>query len=283
MIRSEKDERILCWLSEYLNVCPDAISPDMMRGMENTGYDLPERYALLVGAVLGLEGADMRLLLEEAGRVFIPCRAETFSSDPYLKTCVFDDTKTGSCELKRCAYAPFEAFPCGEMTSWSDGAVLPRIGWFEEGFSYPALYSGGRMYMSVTPNEILTISPAAKEASGHVLALGLGMAYFVFMAQQNLLVDDITVVEYSKDVIRLYEKCIKQWLPKPEKVNIIYGDAFEKAPELYRSGRYDFVFADLWHDASDGPEMYPKLKNMEHLAPKAVFRYWIEDTLKYYI
>ena len=63
---------------------------------------------------------------------------------------------------------------------------------------------------------------------------------------------------------------------------IIYGDAFEKAPELYRSGRYDFVFADLWHDAADGPEMYLKLKNMEHLAPKAVFRYWIEDTYEKY-
>ena len=44
-------------------------------------------------------------------------------------------------------------------------------------------------------------------------------------------------------------------------------------------GNFDYVFADLWHDASDGLEMYRKLKKYEILAPKTEFDYWIEPSL----
>ena len=42
---------------------------------------------------------------------------------------------------------------------------------------------------------------------------------------------------------------------------------------------FDFVFADLWHDASDGLEMYRKLKKYEVLSPRTRFDYWIEPSL----
>ena len=44
-------------------------------------------------------------------------------------------------------------------------------------------------------------------------------------------------------------------------------------------GKFDYVFADLWHDASDGLEMYRKLKKYEILAPSTEFDYWIEPSL----
>ena len=46
---------------------------------------------------------------------------------------------------------------------------------------------------------------------------------------------------------------------------------------------YDFIFADTWHDPSDGIEMYEKFKNAEKYSPDSVYMYWIEDTLKYYM
>ena len=49
------------------------------------------------------------------------------------------------------------------------------------------------------------------------------------------------------------------------------------------AGDYDVVFTDLWHDPSDGCELYLKMKTYEHLLPKARFLYWIEDTLKLYL
>ena len=44
-------------------------------------------------------------------------------------------------------------------------------------------------------------------------------------------------------------------------------------------GKFDYVFADLWHDASDGLEMYRKLKKYEILSPHTEFDYWIEPSL----
>jgi hypothetical protein len=46
---------------------------------------------------------------------------------------------------------------------------------------------------------------------------------------------------------------------------------------------YDYVFADIWHDPSDGVELYKRFKNLEHLMPDAEYDYWIEATMKYYL
>ena len=39
------------------------------------------------------------------------------------------------------------------------------------------------------------------------------------------------------------------------------------------------MFVDLWHDISDGTEMYIKMKKYEANLPKAKFSYWIEDSI----
>ena len=46
---------------------------------------------------------------------------------------------------------------------------------------------------------------------------------------------------------------------------------------------FDFVFADIWHDPSDGVPAYKRLKETEKYLPSADFSYWIEKTLKCYI
>ena len=48
-------------------------------------------------------------------------------------------------------------------------------------------------------------------------------------------------------------------------------------------GGFDFDFADIWHDPSDGVPAYKKLRSYEHLLPNAEFEYWIEKTMKYYM
>ena len=44
---------------------------------------------------------------------------------------------------------------------------------------------------------------------------------------------------------------------------------------------YDFVFVDIWHDPSDGIDLYLKFKSLEKKNIK--YSYWIEDTIKCYI
>ena len=161
-----------------------------------------------------------------------------------------------------------------------DGAVLPVLGYFTRPFAYPVLTENGREWMTATPNEINTIRPMAEAAHGHVLTLGLGLGYFAFHALLNPRVESVTAVERSADAIRLFRKRILPAFPRPERLTILQADAFAAAPALYRSGQYDFVFADLWHDAADGLPMYERLKHMEVPGPE--YRYWIEKTLEFY-
>ncbi|NLW47662.1 MAG: hypothetical protein GXY86_10040, partial [Firmicutes bacterium] len=67
------------------------------------------------------------------------------------------------------------------------------------------------------------------------------------------------------------------------KVRIIKGDAFEYAQKQMPNLKYEFVFTDLWHDVSDGIEIYLKMKEYEKLSPDTTFMYWIEKSILCYL
>ena len=189
-------------------------------------------------------------------------------------------SQAGAFELGYASYRPYELFVADDLRAYPDGAVLPVLGYFAQPFAYPVLTENGREWMTATPNEINTIRPMAEAAHGHVLTLGLGLGYFAFHALLNPRVERLTAVERSADAIRLFRERILPTFPRPERLTILQADAFAAAPALYRSGQYDFVFADLWHDAADGLPMYERLKQME--VPGSEYRYWIEKTLEFY-
>ena len=189
-------------------------------------------------------------------------------------------SQAGAFELGYASYRPYELFVADDLRAYPDGAVLPVLGYFARPFAYPVLTENGREWMTATPNEINTIRPMAEAAHGHVLTLGLGLGYFAFHALLNPRVESVTAVERSADAIRLFRERILPTFPRPERLTILQADAFAAAPALYQSGQYDFVFADLWHDAADGLPMYERLKHMEVPGPE--YRYWIEKTLEFY-
>ena len=189
-------------------------------------------------------------------------------------------SQAGAFELGYASYRPYELFVADDLRAYPDGAVLPVLGYFAQPFAYPVLTENGREWMTATPNEINTIRPMAEAAHGRVLTLGLGLGYFAFRALLNPRVERVTAVERSADAIRLFRERILPAFPRPECLTILQADAFAAAPALYQSGQYDFVFADLWHDAADGLPMYERLKQMEVPGPE--YRYWIEKTLEFY-
>ena len=56
------------------------------------------------------------------------------------------------------------------------------------------------------------------------------------------------------------------------------GDLFAKETE-----KYDFVFADFWHDAGDGRDLMLKMKEYEKYSPESEYMYWLEDTINCYL
>ena len=118
------------------------------------------------------------------------------------------------------------------------------------------------------------------EAHGKVLTYGLGLGYYAYMVSEKSEVESVTVIECDDDAINLFKHHILPQFPNATKIKIIKCDAFEFALSD-KATAYDCVFADIWHDPSDGLEPYVFLKALEK--PGVRYSYWIENTLKCYL
>jgi len=279
-----QNEKVLGLLSRYLTFAPRAVSrEDVISLARDTGEGYAYAFSVLMAEAMGLDIADDRFDLALFLDYILPMteclEPEEFRQDAYYRAVRPAPGKHGNWEIRYQAYAPCEAFVAGDMRQLPDGRILPRIGFFMEGFSYLAVLEGGREWMTVTPNEILTMRQPISRARGRVAAYGLGLGYFAFMAAEKECVDSVTVVERDGDAIRLFRENLLPHFPNGEKIQILQGDALEFQKNLSPAD-YDFVFADIWHDVADGLPLYRELKR--HEKPGAEYAYWIEDTLKCY-
>lgn len=175
-------------------------------------------------------------------------------------------------------FRPFEGFLWDGIKSSGapDYREENRIGFFSKPFRYLELLDGDRVWMSTTPYEMATMEESLLKARGNVLALGLGLGYWPFMASLKPDVDRVTVWEKDPRVIRLFAQSLLPFFPRPEKIQVVETDALEG---LQNPFGFDFVFADLWHDGADGLPLYCRIKALEGIHPKAEFSYWIEESI----
>lgn len=287
-IRSD-NARILRQLSLYLNLMPDAIDGEMVDSIA-FGFDKEQReyaYATLLATYCGFDIVDSKedkAFFRErfSSMCHIQSKSE-FENDAYYKNIKFPYVTNENWEFKIMSFGPYEAFLANESVLDKDGRLFPQIGFFEEEFPYPAVLQDGREWMTVTPHEIRTTVPAVKKSFGNVLTYGLGLGYFPYMSHMKDNVESVTIVEKDEAVIELFTKYILPQFPHKEKIKVICQDAFEFAENETSKNFYDFIFADTWHDPSDGVEMYEKFKAAEKHSPKSQYMYWIEATLKYYM
>ena len=177
----------------------------------------------------------------------------------------------------------YEGFAARDLRVEKDGRLLPTLGYFTEDYRYPAVFENGREWMTLLPIELETMKSPIAHATGRVLTYGLGLGYFTFHALRKSDVESVTVVEASRDAIDLFHRYLLPSFPYPEKLHIIEDDAFHYAQEVLQDGMYDFVFADIWHDAGDGRSAYLRLLQAEQDKPNTRFAYWLEDTILCYL
>lgn len=279
---------ILKKMSVFLNCEPDFVTADIIKELcSEFSVSEEEAFSFILAAEIGLdveENARDREIFElYFPKMIKKLNIEDFSNDPYLNEVKIPEKACGRWEFKLEKYKPYEAFACNDLLSLPDGRVIPQIGFFDSEFSYPAVLEGGREWMLITPNEINTMAKPIACARGKVLTYGLGLGYFAFMAARKEEVLSVTVVEKERAVIELFEKYIRPSLSCAEKIEIVCDDAFDFAENKMSEGKYDFVFADIWHDPSDGVSAYKRFKSLEYKLPCAEFLYWIEDTIKCYL
>lgn len=279
MNMNEKSRKVFTYLSLLMNTAPDCITAELMDGGDEITY------AAYLAAFCGLD-TDSPEGRELYRKYFISMvhrlDPDDFENDPFYKNIVFPETDTGVWQFRYMTCKAYEMFVCGDPAVLSGGTVIPKIGYFERDFRYPAVLENGREWMTLMPNETLTTLPSVDKCKGKVLTFGLGLGYFTYMASIKPEVSSVTVVERDESVIKMFKEHILPQFPNKDKINIVHSDAFEFADKHISDG-WDHIFADIWHDPSDGCELYLRFKEYEKNVPEGTFSYWIEDTIKLYL
>ena len=275
-------------LSVFINHEADFIRPEFIESLfRDCDVSKKEAYCFTLAAAIDLDmensPRDAEIFEEYFPRMVHLLSTSDYTVDPYFRSIKIPDKKLGKWELCHKKYAPYQAFVFDDPLVLRDGRIIPRIGFFDEEFEYPAVLEGGTEWMLITPNEINTMRAPIERAHGNVLTYGLGLGYFAYMAAEKENIASVTVVERDDSVISLFEEVVLPQISRSDKINIVRADAFEFAESLNESSGYDFVFADIWHDPIDGVPAYKRLKKAEKRLPGAEFAYWIEKTLKIYI
>lgn len=271
--------------SFYLNFMPRAIEKKDVEDLaRECGISREEAFANYLAALLQLDaGGEDRLFFRHW---LLPSIKELstapYRNDAYFKNITIPEKKLGKWQLKTEHLAPMEAFVCDDFRVLPDGRMLPQIGYFKEDYPFPAILENGREWMTLQPNEMVTTMPAIKDAKGRVLTFGMGLGYFTYHAAEKEDVTSVTVVDISGEALDLFATHILPQFPHKEKITLVKKDAFLFAEEDM-AGNFDFVFADIWHDAGDGKEPYLKMKEYEKRFPDITFRFWLEETIRCYL
>ena len=271
-------------LSEYINNHPRFIDAPMVEDLARECHvSNHEAFCTLLSAACGLDTVDNPAHRALERQYLIPAikKLDTavYENDAYAKTVRFPNVTHGKWELCQHSYAPYEPFVRTHPVVTKDLCEIPQLGYFDVEFPFPAILENGIEWMTITPNEVETMREPIAKCRGRVLTLGLGLGYFAFHASEKPEVERVVVVERSRDVIEIFKTYLLPQFPNGKKIEIVEDDAFQYMQKEMPRGKFDYVFADLWHDASDGLEMYRKLKQYEILAPKTKFDYWIEPSL----
>lgn len=284
---NEEDNKVFALLSNYLNHKPDFISKEEIDEIVKYGVSSEYAFNVILAAALGLDIVDKvddaDLFNNYFNKMSHKLDAKEYYNNSYFKNIKIPTIKKGNSELKYEKYKPYEVFVCNDIITTREGRQIPQIGFFETEFIFPAILENNRIWMTITPNEIETMKEAVAKAFGNVLTFGLGLGYYAYMISEKDQVESITIVESNEDVIQLFSNCILPQFKNTQKIKIIKADAFEYAQEHMAKGNYDFVFTDLWHDVSDGIDMYLSMKKHEKQSPSTVFMYWIEKSILCYL
>lgn len=273
----EYNQLFLTKLSIYLNHHACSITKKQIQEVTSCGVNQYTAYFLLLCEYLQLDDVLKYEYLQEG---LFEENPKDYIENAYYKDIHFTQKKLGKWAIKQSNYQPFELFVRDDF-QYQENRVIPQIGFFKEKFFFPAIYENNRLWMSITPNEIHTMKEPIYQANGHVLTFGLGLGYFAYMSSLKQEVIDVTIVEKDQEVIALFQAEILPKFKTKGKFKIICDDAYHFLQNM-DDVTYNFVFVDIYHDASDGLIVYNTFQKLEKKFKKTIFSYWIEKTLQYY-
>lgn len=207
-----------------------------------------------------------------------------FTNNPYYKNVKTNNIKDFNFNLCLDSYYPLECFIYKDTTSISSDYFLEinHLGFFEKKFPFLVLKQNNIPWMSLTPNEIITMESPISNAKGNIVTFGLGLGYFTYMCLLKEDVNKVIVVEKNPKVIKLFKENLLNQFPNQSKLEIINQDAFDFINNKDNLKDINYLFLDTYHTSQDGIFMYLKFKSKEDLYPNTQFDYWIINSLRCY-
>jgi len=108
----------------------------------------------------------------------------------------------------------------------------------------PAVYEGDPregVWMSITPQEILSLRGGVRRARGTVVIGGLGMGWMLQKVCQRPSVERVIVVERSRDLLAWFGRRI--CAAQPKVTDVIVGDVYDHIGRFGPAARY---LLDIW-------------------------------------
>lgn len=130
------------------------------------------------------------------------------------------------------------------------------------------------VWMSLTPNEVLTQRSQVKRAKGNVGMAGLGLGWAARRVLERKKVDHLTVVERDLDVIKTFGNPLKEEFG--DKLTLVCGDAYYEDWMPYDVSLWD-IWADYGGVAWD--RKFEEISKNLELAGKACV-YWGTRTIR---
>lgn len=279
--------RIFSLMSNYLNNYSTYITKADIDEVKTNDMSAEQAFSIILANGVGLDILDKNTDRDFYNKYFTKMvkrlKTNDYKENDYYKNIINPKIKQDNIEFKYEYYKPYKGFVFNDIEKDLEGRMYPQVGFFEEHFRYPAILENGRIWMTVTPNEIETMKSPIEKAHGKVLTLGLGLGYYQYMISNKTNVDEIYIIDKNETIINLFKKYILPQFQNKDKIKIIHADAFEFLKNDMSKYNFNFVFSDLWHDVSDGVDMYLDIKNYEKLYPNINFEYWIEKSIKMYL
>lgn len=277
----ENNFSVFSFVASYLNECPCLVTKDIITDIVGGNMQGVQRaFASFLANVYSENEDEVRFVERNYLSMGVKClNPEEYLNNPYLKYIKIPTTKDGEWDFGYQSYEPYEGFIYRDIECLENYREIPQIGFFKEKFTFPTVFEGGREWMAIKPNEIETMKLPIEKARGSVLVYGLGIGYFAYMVSQKDNVESVCIVERDQSVINLFEKHILPQFPNKNKITVVKSDAFDFAKDKMKNGGYNYIFTDLWHDVSDGVDLYVKMKKYEALCPNSQFEYWIERSI----
>ena len=138
------------------------------------------------------------------------------------------------------------------------------LGYFDTNVDLPALKEGDKVWMSPAVSEIKSMQTGIDKGHGKCLTMGLGIGVLPYLWLLKDEVESVTIIEFNKDIINLFDTYIRPQFKISKKLKIIHGDAFDYYREDFLN-QFDYIYIDFWESTEDGLDSYIRLmeKNID--------------------